>query len=107
MRRRTLWGGLVVALSLCLQACAGAKAPRYEAARDEVLYGTWLNVEKGAAKSVTTPGRWIDYSDVAESAVVAAGTDEIISKWIDEKGDTWYRTHAVITYCAPATSKES
>jgi hypothetical protein len=53
---------------------------------------TWINEKMSAKKYVNTPGHWVRYLKSSDSRSHNEFSVEIVSKWTDSEGNTWYKT---------------
>ncbi len=100
MRERLIGGLLLLTLTVaggCATTGAGsAQRLFFVPARDEGLYGTWVNKEyspPGAAPKMSlTPWGFVEWFAAVDAADHArVGSSIIVERWVDERGDVWYR----------------
>ena len=81
---------------------AGGCATRRKVISDEnfmeVWSGTWINTDYGKGsnpqkKVYYSDGRWEEYKQVTNEIRCDWGKATILDKWVDSKGNVWYKTH--------------
>jgi hypothetical protein len=92
---------LVVAFLLVVLTALGSYGQgNYTEQVNEELYGTWTNgsydgISPGnyyrPQKVVITPGAYADYSRLVDLSPAASGKEQVVSKWTDSAGNTWYQ----------------
>ena len=90
---------IVLLASILLGGCASGK---YVPTANEQLYGTWIN-EKSinqfhVQKAICTSDGWKEYYNISDTFPLNEGTREIVSKWVDDNGNIWYKTFSTITF---------
>ena len=88
--------GVIFAVGAILSACG----PRhYTPQEDEEIYGTWVSVRSSPEKVVMLPdGTWEEYIYQSDTSPWIKGFTELIEKWKDSAGNTWYKASATSTY---------
>jgi len=62
----------------------------------EAWSGTWINEDYGRSRSqklIYSDGRWEEYTLVTNTIHGDWGEIIILDKWLDSKGNVWYREH--------------
>ena len=77
-------------ISLVILSCSGPNQKLY--------YGTFTSDKGIFQKTVRSPGVWKDYTLTADTIPVEEGTEKIIKAWTDSEGNTWFQTHATVSY---------
>lgn len=84
-----LFGILVFALALVL--LIGCAPKPYSPSANEEVYGTWVNPNSAEQKLVISPdGTWKEFNYPSDTVPVASGTFQLVKKWKDASGNTWY-----------------
>jgi hypothetical protein len=79
---------LALSTAVLLGGCATGK---YFPKANEELYGRWTNDSYSIRKIVYSAGKERLYYHTADSSPAGEGTIEIVSKWTDSQGNTWYK----------------
>jgi hypothetical protein len=61
----------------------------------DLFYGTFTNRNMPIQEVVRFPGGFKDYAAVSDTVPVAEGTEQIVERWKDSAGNSWYKTRAV------------
>jgi len=100
MKARTFVSILILVLAVLI--IAGSCATRRKAISDEDFMeawsGTWINTDYGEGsnpqkKIYYSDGRWEEYYQVTNEIRCDWGKATILDKWLDSKGNVWYKTH--------------
>ena len=90
MKKRTILL-VVLATLLTLVICGGCAPGKYTPKANEEIYGTWTNPNYPQQKAVRSPdGTWQNFSYPTDTVPFASGTFQLVKKWKDADGNTWY-----------------
>lgn len=93
----TKWMFLISSVLLCIIPLGAIGQYKYTPNENEELYGTWVNKEYSGSiyyqpqKEVVTADRYDWYHLIPDSVPYEGGTYQIDSKWMDAKGNIWYK----------------
>jgi hypothetical protein len=82
----------------------GCAPGKYKAKPDEEIYGTWTNPNTANQKVVISSDGTVKlFSSLGDTTPVSDRTFELVKKWKDADGNTWYHEdfrvlHGVYTY---------
>ena len=92
---------LILILAFAVLICVGSCANRRKAISDEDFIEAWsgtqINTDYGQSfpqkRIYYSDGRWEEYKQVTNTLKCDWGKAIILDKWLDSKGNVWYRTH--------------
>ena len=97
MKARTLIYMSILFLAVTLLFAEDVKNEISDEDFMEARSGTWINLDYGKShpqKLIYYPdGRWEGYRQVTNTIRADWGKDIILDKWLDSKGNVWYRAH--------------
>jgi len=63
----------------------------YSPSQNEEIFGTWTNPNNAQQKHVmSADGTWKSFSYPGDTVPVGSGTFQLVKKWKDAAGNTWY-----------------
>ncbi|MGA2977356.1 MAG: hypothetical protein ABSF77_18770 [Spirochaetia bacterium] len=78
-------------ISIALMLITACTPKLYTPKGNEEIYGTWTNPEAGRQKLLEQPdGTWKTFIYSNDTVPSESGTYQLIKKWKDPLGNTWY-----------------
>jgi len=99
MKTRTLTLSVILisVVLVFIGNCAKTKKAISEEDFFEAWSGTWINLDYGKSHPQKliyySDGRWESYTQVTNTIHSNWGKSIILDKWLDSKGNVWYRAH--------------